>query len=180
MADEIVDIVDEQGQVLRRASKHDAHRHGWLHATVIGYLYDDQGNWILVQQAPDRQDGGQWVGLVGGHVQSGETHEQAMRREILEEAGARDVTLKPIGQRRFHRQVVGRDENHLFVIYEFNTPDTITLNHEGVAIRTFPMDEVKRIIVEEPDTFGDALHFVVEAFYPHLLPRNWPPRFAKC
>ena len=61
--DEIVDVVDETGEVLRQAGKHEAHKQGWLHKTVIGYLkYGD--DWALVCQASDRQDAGQWVAPV--------------------------------------------------------------------------------------------------------------------
>ena len=38
MEEEIVDIIDEFGKVLRQAPKTEAHKHGWLHKTVIGYL----------------------------------------------------------------------------------------------------------------------------------------------
>src|SRR5689334_6410728 len=70
--EEIVDIVNEDGTVLRQAAKTEAHKHGWLHKTVIGYLkYGD--DWALVCQAADRQDAGQLVAPVGGHVQAGES-----------------------------------------------------------------------------------------------------------
>jgi hypothetical protein len=54
---EVVDIVDEMGRVLRQELKTEAHRQGWLHKTVIGCLrYGD--DFALVKQASDRQDAG--------------------------------------------------------------------------------------------------------------------------
>ncbi|MCA9342272.1 hypothetical protein KC945_02615 [Candidatus Saccharibacteria bacterium] len=38
MDTEIVDIVDETGKVLRHELKTEAHKHGWLHKTVIGHI----------------------------------------------------------------------------------------------------------------------------------------------
>lgn len=70
---EQVDVIDESGKVLKQALKTEAHTHGWLHKTVIGYL--KYGNeWALVRQASDRQDAGQLVAPVGGHVQAGESN----------------------------------------------------------------------------------------------------------
>lgn len=64
MIEEFVDILNENGQVVRQAAKSEAHRHGWLHAVVIGYVRvgDD---WVLIRQAADKQDAGQLVAPVG-------------------------------------------------------------------------------------------------------------------
>ena len=175
--DELVDIVDENGAVLRQAGKVDAHRHGWLHKTVIGYLRDSSGGWRLVRQAADRQDAGQLVGPVGGHAQAGEDEIAALLREAEEEIGTRNITFKRVGQARFHRQVIGRDENHLFVVFEIDTDDPLALNHESVAIESFSDDELKAALAGSPASFGDAFYFVLEAFYPHLLPASWQPRW---
>lgn len=176
MNDELVDIVDEAGAVLRQAGKHEAHKHGWLHKTVIGYLrYGD--DWALVCQASDRQDAGQWVAPVGGHVQAGETDLQALLREAEEEIGVKNLSHKHVGTVRFHRQVIGRDENHLFVVYEITTHDDIMLGPEAVDFKKFSARELKRIFQEEPNTFGNALHFAFEKLYPEFLPaghvRRW-------
>lgn len=176
MTEEIIDIVDDNGVVLRHAGKSDAHSHGWLHKTVIGYLkYGD--NWALVKQAADRQDAGQFVAPVGGHVKAGESEIDALLRESEEEIGTRNVSFKLIGHARFHRQVIGRDENHLFIIYEIATDDPISLGNEAVAIETFSEDDLRRLIADEPNKFGDAYYFVLEKFYPNMLPENWKHRW---
>lgn len=176
MVREVVDIVDEQGLVLRSALKTDAHVHGWLHKTVIGCLRKGD-KWQLVRQAADRQDAGQLVNPVGGHVRAGESDINALLRECEEEIGARNIDFTEIGRARFHRQVIGRDENHLFIVYEIATDDPIVLNHEAESIHVFSADEIKQTLMNEPYTFGDAYYFVLEKFYPHFLPTGWKRRF---
>lgn len=177
MDDERVDIIDVQGAVFRQALKTDAHRYGWLHKTVIGCLrYGD--DWALVQQAADRQDAGQWVNPVGGHVRAGECNLDALLRECEEEIGTRDIQHKFLGTARFHRQVMGRDENHLFVVYEIHTDACIELGPEAVAIRTYSRSELWSMATQGDNDLGDAYFFVAEFFYPEILPSQYRRRFT--
>jgi 8-oxo-dGTP pyrophosphatase MutT (NUDIX family) len=178
MDGELVDIVDEAGKVLRQALKTEAHKHGWLHnKTAIGYLkYGD--DWALVRQAADRQDAGQLVAPVGGHIRAAETDLDGLLREAEEEIGTKNITIKHIGNARFHRQVIGRDENHLFIVYEITTDDPIRLGSEAVAIERFTPDALKEAIVKEPQNFGDAFYFNLEKLYPEYLPRGYKRRWS--
>jgi len=177
MDEELVDIIDDNENVLRRELKTRAHKHGWMHKTVIGYLkFGD--DWSLVRQAADRQDAGQLVAPVGGHVSAGETDLEALLRESEEEIGTRNIRYRHIGNKVFHRQIIGRDENHLFIIYEIETDDPIQLNEESVAIERFTPDELKKAIHEHPKNFGDAYYFVLESFYPDYLPQSYIKRWS--
>jgi 8-oxo-dGTP pyrophosphatase MutT (NUDIX family) len=86
MDEELVDVVDESGNVLRQELKTEAHKHGWLHKTAIGYLKYGE-DWALVRQAADRQDAGQLVAPVGGHIKAGESDVDGLLRECEEEIG---------------------------------------------------------------------------------------------
>lgn len=175
--DELVDIVDEAGNVMGQIAKSEAHLHGLLHKTVIGYLrYGD--HWALVCQAADKQDAGQWVAPVGGHVQAGENEDEALLREIEEEVGVKNIKHRRIGSARFHRQVCGRDENHLFVVYEFWTDDPIVLSEEAVAIQKFSDNELRRALADRPMDFGDGYYFILEKFYPGHLPAGYIKRWS--
>jgi isopentenyl-diphosphate Delta-isomerase len=176
MADELVDIINENGRVKRQALKSEAHKHGWLHATVIAAMRSGN-DWLLVRQSPDRQDAGQLVHPVGGHVRAGESELAALLRETEEELGIRTIRHELVGRARFHRQVLGRDENHLFIVYEITSPDEIVLGSEADAIERFTIPELRRLIQKTPGVIGDAGYFVLEHFYPHYLPSNWQPRW---
>ena len=176
MPDEIVDIIDHRGRVLHQKPKKAAHAQGLLHATVIGYMRSGT-DWILVRQSADRQDAGQLVAPVGGHVKAGETELDALLRESEEEIGTRNITHTFVGKARFHRQVIGRDENHLFVVYEIATDDEIVLGDEADSWERFTEAEFRRALQKAPDNFGEACYFVLETFYPDYLPPGWIRRW---
>jgi isopentenyl-diphosphate delta-isomerase len=169
--DEIVDIINENNQVIGTTGKQEAHKVGALHRVIIAEVIDSQGNWTLVQQASDRQDAGQFVSPIGGHIQAGESEEAALAREAFEEMGFPEgsFTSKKVGEAIYYREVIGRKENHLFVVYEVFTDTVPVLNHESVGCEKFSQEELKSQIQQNPKKFGDAFHFVVKTFYPALL-----------
>lgn len=168
--EELVDVVDDIDQVLYQVTKRYAHEKGLLHRTVICEVIDSEGKWLLVKQASDRQDPGQFVSPIGGHVQAGESVENAMKREALEELGLpRDsFKYKYIGKAIYNRDVRGRHENHYFILYEIHTDQLPTLNHESVACRKFSLDELTHEMNENAQDFGVVFYFVLNEFYPKL------------
>ena len=167
--EEQVDIVDEECNVLFSTSKADAHAKGLLHRTVIAEIRDSKGNWILVKQASDRQDAGQYVSPVGGHVQVGETEEGALKREALEEVGFTDFKYKLVGRAIFYREVLGRKENHYFVLFEIESDEKFVLGEEAVDFEFFSEAELAKQLIDNPKKFGNAFFFVLKTFYPGLL-----------
>jgi 8-oxo-dGTP pyrophosphatase MutT (NUDIX family) len=176
MSDEVVDIIDSSGAILTKALRTEAHANGLLHKTVIGWLKTNN-DWMLVRQASDRQDPGKLVCPVGGHVSSGESNIEALVREAKEEIGTSKISYKYIGRSTFRRQVNGRDENHLFEMYEIASDEVIKLGLEAVAIERFTTDALKRLIKDSPDDIGLSLYSVLESFYPELLPKDYQLKY---
>jgi len=167
--DELVDVVDEKEKVLETVTKGEAHAQGLLHKTVISEVIDSQGGWLFVKQASDRQDAGQYVSPVGGHVTSGEKNEDALRREAFEELGLTgEYKYELAGRAIFNRAVLGRHENHYFIVYKIYSDAEPQLNHESESYRYFTPAELVNELKEHPELFGDAFHFVVEKVFPEL------------
>lgn len=166
---EMVDVVDLNNKVLFEATKEKAHKKGLLHRTVLGQLINSKGKWILVKQASDRQDAGQYVSPVGGHVRTGESEVDALFRETFEELGIKDFTYKFIGMGIFNRRVLGRRENHCFILYEIYSDKKLNLGLEAESYKSFTKKDIKKLLKDNSKLFGNAFHFAVKAFYPHLL-----------
>lgn len=169
MSDELVDIVDKNDKIIGRCFKKEAHEKGLLHRCVIAEAIDSQGNWTLVKQAGDKQDAGQYVSPVGGHVRSGEVIEKALKREAYEEMGLINFKFELVGKAIFDRIVIGRKENHLFIVYKIFSDQKPTLNHESISFQKYTAGEWKKLMVGTPLLFGDAWWFVVKRFFPNFL-----------
>jgi 8-oxo-dGTP diphosphatase len=166
---EMIDIVNEQDELLYQASKRRAHDLGLLHRTVIGSILTTKGHILLVKQAADRQDAGQYVHPVGGHVRVGETESEALNREAYEEAGLKDFASTFLKRAIYNREVLGRRENHYFIMYQIVTDEPLTLNHEAVSYQEFTKARLKKEIKTHPELFGDAFYFVMKECYPEFV-----------
>lgn len=167
--EELIDIVDINNKVIEKMSKAQAHKKGLLHRTVIAEIIDSKGNWDLVAPAAHKQDAGQFVSPVGGHVAAGETLEQALKREVMEEAGIKDFKYQFVGKGIFNRRVLGHQENHYFFVYQIISDQQPVLCDEHSHHKKFTVKELKKSLKENPNMFGGAFHFVVNNFYQFLL-----------
>ena len=86
---ELLPLVAEEGNVTGCASRGECHSGSkLLHPVVHLHLYDPDGR-LYLQRRPDWKDiqPGKWDTAVGGHIDWGETVEQALVREVREELG---------------------------------------------------------------------------------------------
>ena len=165
MKDEMVDIVDENNKSLYKTSKREAHRKGLLHRTVISEIIDAKGRWLLFIPSSHKQDAGQYVSPIGGHVRSGESETDALKREAFEETGLKDFKFRFVGKAMYNRFVIRRQENHYFIVYEIYSDKKPILSDETKDYKYFTKEEIKENMKSNPKMFGDAFHFVYKNIY---------------
>lgn len=93
MADnEIFPVVNADGEVIGRASRAECHAQTFLlHPVVHLHVFNSRGELYLQKRAETKKiQPGKWDTSVGGHVDYGETIEEALRREVCEELGMSD------------------------------------------------------------------------------------------
>lgn len=167
---EKVDVVDDNLKILYSTSKQEAHDKGLLHPTVISEVVNSKGEWLLVKQASHKQDPGQYVSPVGGHIGSGESHEDALKREASEEIGLTgNFKFEYVDKAIYKRKWKIGSENHYFIVYKIYSDHDPVLNDESVEYRWFTTEEIKKLLRENPEMFGYAFHFVVENFFADLF-----------
>ena len=158
---ELFPVVDASGTVIGRATRGECHGGSMLlHPVVHLHLFNSRGG-LYLQHRPLWKDiqPGRWDTAVGGHVDYGETIDEALRREVREELGITDFQPERVAVYEF-RSERERELVHVYrTVYDgavcpseeldggrFWTPEEIRANlGRGVFTPNFE-GEVDRIL----------------------------------
>ena len=140
---EIFPIVDEEGTVIGQATRGECHNGSKrLHPVVPLHVFNAQGD-VYLQKRPEWKDiqPGKWDTAVGGHIDYGETPEEALRREVREELGMTDYTPEFISKYVFESQ----REKELVYVHRTTYDGAIQPSkNELDGGRFWTMDEIRR------------------------------------
>jgi len=112
-----IQLADEADNAWRGGNMSEAQEHGYWHRAARVMLHDPYDELYLLQRVPENPyyDGGLWNVTASGHVDEGETYEDAAARELFEEMGIDGLKLEEydryksdqtLGERRFRRHNV--------------------------------------------------------------------------
>lgn len=98
MSEELFPVVDEQGNVISKATRTECHSGSMLLHPVVHLHIFKPGGYIYLQKRAMNKDiqPGKWDTAVGGHVDYGETIADAMLREVHEELGLDNISPLPL------------------------------------------------------------------------------------
>ncbi len=87
---EVYAVVDENDKVIGSATRQEIHQKGWLHRSVHIFVFNKYGQLYLQKRALSKDlYPGCWDSSAAGHVDWGESYEEAAARELEEELGVR-------------------------------------------------------------------------------------------
>jgi 8-oxo-dGTP pyrophosphatase MutT (NUDIX family) len=116
---------------------------------AVRALVLDADRRVLLVRFEHPVTGDAWWATVGGGVDPGESDEQALRRELLEEAGLVDFEIGPVVYTREHtfpwdrRLIHQRERYHLVRVDAHEAAPTIDVGAEGVTdVRWWTLDEL--------------------------------------
>lgn len=95
--EELFVVVDRDDNILGYKTRYEClHNKAFIHRAVELFVFDTNGRVLLQKRSITKDtDPGVWSPSVGGHVDPGESYEQAMKRETKEELGI-EVPMKYI------------------------------------------------------------------------------------
>jgi len=87
--DEILDLVDDRNRVIGRVRRGNVHGNPSLqHRAVHVFVRNRDGDLFLQKRSANKHiQPGKWDTSVGGHVETGQSYEEAARKEAAEELG---------------------------------------------------------------------------------------------
>lgn len=161
-------VVDENDQPVGVVPSEKVWKEGLAHRIVRIMLEDKDGR-ILLQKRSPKVDlfPNAWDHSAAGHVDEGETYEEAASRETEEEIGLKNISLEEVDYWRTYDVFNGRILNRFNKLYRarIDNPKLALQQSEVAAIKWFTLDEIKTLIKEQPDNVTDGLVDVINRYY---------------
>ena len=157
---ELWDIYDKDKKPTGRTMKRNdwCLKEGEYHLSVLGVIQRPDGKYLITKRAADKAWAPGWWEVSGGAAIAGETSEDAVKREILEETGL-DVTNAEGGFLfSYHRENPGEGDNYFVDVYTYHmdfTEEDIKLQTEET--NAFQIADAAQL--SEYDKQGIFLHY---------------------
>lgn len=159
---EVLDVVDENNEVVGSAPYSDVYAKRLNHRIVHVLIFNEKGE-ILLQMRSAKKEfcPGHWVTSAGGHVQTGESYEQAGKREMMEELGV-DIPLTKIHESPYDHYKMRK----FLEVFRGISEGPFKINQEEVSgCRWFSVADV-RDMVKKNQLIHPELAHVIEKLYP--------------
>lgn len=134
--------VNESGEVVGKMTRGEAHSGTKrLHPVVHLHLFNSKGE-LFLQHRPAWKDiqPDKWDTACGGHVDLGETIDEALKREVREELGIEEIEMVFIGKYVFEST---RERELVYVNKAVYDGEVKPNNEELNGGRFFSLDEIK-------------------------------------
>lgn len=162
-------VVDEHDNEIGTAMLAEVWRKGLYHRIVGVFVQDAQGRMLLQLRSPGMLVyPNRWDQAAGGHVDEGQTYEQAARNELFEEVGVTDVQLTVLGTHRFNGKEGDRIINQFERVYVAKVPHNIELHaaaDEVAELRWFTPEELQQQIAQQPDACTPGLLHCLRTYF---------------
>jgi isopentenyldiphosphate isomerase len=129
MPDEMFDVVDEEDQIIKKASRKECHERGLIHRSVMFFVFKSEGKVLVTKRTKNKDFFPEyWSIVLGGHVGCGESYEDAVPREVEEEVG---LKTEPFFIHYFKKRIPEEKEN--VRVFGIVTKEEPILNKDELA-----------------------------------------------
>lgn len=167
-----IQVVNQSDEPVRGASLQEIEEQSLPHRIVYVVVESPDGRLLLQKRSPKvgvYQNC--WDMSAGGHVDEGETYLVAAQRELQEELGLTGFDLKEIDS--YYDEITPRPEillKRFCKVYKTSIPDDTPIKPEPAEItetRLFTIDQIDRLIANQPETVAPGLVTYLKRCYNH-------------
>jgi len=152
----LIDIVDESDNVIGQAIKEEKFAKELISRNVVAFIKNKKGELIIVKRSPKKRSWPNRLDLATcGNVDAGESYEEAIKREVLEEIGI-ECKLKFI--KKLFNDVIenGKHVRYFTGTFAGVTDEKPVLSDELLELRYIKIDKLKKHMREKPDDFSPS------------------------
>jgi isopentenyl-diphosphate delta-isomerase len=161
MTDEIIDILDDDGNVIGSISRAEAERDNHVTENVLVFVFNSQGRvWVQLRPMTKNHYPGRWDISACGSVQSGEHHAAAAQREATEELGITPALRHVESFLNVFPGDNGEERKRLSHLYVGVSDDQPQTNEEVDEFKHWHPDELRVHVLGSPDAYVPS--FIVE------------------
>ncbi|GBE04962.1 MAG TPA: NUDIX domain-containing protein [Nitrospirae bacterium] len=140
--EEFLDVVTRDGEIIKTLPRSEIHGNpSLIHRVVHVLVFNSKGELILQKRSMNKDVApGKWDTSVGGHVNSGETLDKAVQREMEEELGI--TVVRP----EFLYSYIHSNQYETELVYTYSCVYDREIKHQQDEIdevRAWPMDEIR-------------------------------------
>ncbi|MBY0539451.1 NUDIX domain-containing protein [Patescibacteria group bacterium] len=158
--------VDVDDNVIGAGSRPDAVEKGIIHRISRVFIFNSKGEMLIqkrsshVSSFPNR-----WDDSAAGHVDEGEEYLEAAVRELKEEVGIENVTLKEIGKHYSEITEETPTRKRFNMVYEGRYDGPIQFDPGEVSdVRWISMSDLQDWIKKQPSDFSQGIRHALD-FY---------------
>ncbi|MGB9602795.1 MAG: NUDIX hydrolase [Verrucomicrobiia bacterium] len=155
MSEEIYNVVDENDAVIGSAPRSEIHRLGLKHRAVHILIFNSSGE-VFLQKRSMKKDRspGVWDSSASGHVDRGETYDDAAMRELKEELG---ITGKIELKKRLKLNASPETDNEFVWVYTGLYEGEFNLNKDEISYgKWFHPKQIEEHLISSPHQFSDS------------------------
>lgn len=159
-------IVDEQGNPKGSSTVEEARKLGLWHQVAAIYVFDKKHR-IFVQKRADTMDTypGCWDHSAAGHVDEGETPEEAAKRELEEELGCKVDKLELVTTFKSATKVKEMFMNRHWYLYKCENDGPFVFQEDEVSEGKFvEISEIVSDQVKHPENYADGFLFSMKEY----------------
>jgi isopentenyldiphosphate isomerase len=148
-----ITYVNELDEILGYGPKQKAIDEGLRHRISRVFIFDGSGNLIIQKRGPNMSLPGKWDQSAAGHVDEGETYEQAAYRELQEELGLEGVPLSLIGNFYSEERDDGLVKKRFNAVYVGRYSGDVTFGDEVCEVRSVSLSDLVEEMMLSPERF---------------------------
>lgn len=159
--DELFDVVDERDRVVGQATRAEVHAQGLTHRAVHVFVFNSRGELLLQMRSALKDEFPmRWTSSASGHLDAGESYDEAARRELAEELGF-DSPLEFLTKLPASTETA----NEFTAFYRTNSDAEPRFPPEEIAWLEFHgLDAVAAMIAERPDEFSPLFRALFDEY----------------